>query len=499
MGMNSPMTATAALQILLVEDDPGMVVLASDRLTDVPGWRVTTADSAAQCRERIAAQTFDVTLLDRGLPDCDGSTLIREILAAQPDAVIIMLTGADSAASATEALQFGACDYIVKQVDGSHLDALPDTISRSVERARWRREEAKLRSDMELLSTAIRAAGDAVVITDCEGHVRFWNLAAEKLFGWNAAAVMGTIVPLVPEERMAEALELMKSARRGDPLVGVETKRRRRDGSVVEVSLTLTAATARDGSVRAYVGVMRDISERKALERARTDFLAMLTHDIKNPVGVVRGCAEMLAESELSEEDAESVCAIHQAAATIDRLVTDLLISATIESGQLTLARNRVRVDDLVSAAAEQFRTAATRQRIALDVQSSIDTGYLEGDRYQLERALGNLINNALKYTGPGGRISVGVTRRNGRILFHVCDTGPGISSENIPHLFDKYRRILGNGQIDGVGLGLYIVRHLVEAHGGSVAVSSAVGRGSTFVISLPAADATASATNALR
>jgi PAS domain S-box-containing protein len=329
--------------------------------------------------------------------------------------------------------------------------------------------------------------------------VRFWNLAAEKLFGWSAAAVMGTIVPFVPEERMAEAIELMKSARRGDPLVGVETKRRRRDGSLAEVSLTLTAATEADGSVRAYVAVMRDISERKALERARTDFIAMLTHDIKNPVGVVRGCAEMLAESQLSEEDAESVCAIHQAAATIDRLVTDLLISATIESGQLTLTRNRIRVDELVSGAAEQFRTAAARQRIGLDVQSPADAGFLDGDRYQLERALGNLINNALKYTGPGGQISVGVMRRNGRVLFHVCDTGPGISSENIPHLFDKYRRILGNGQIDGVGLGLYIVRHLVEAHGGSVAVSSTVGRGSTFVISLPSADAGTATTHALR
>jgi two-component system sensor histidine kinase ResE len=273
-------------------------------------------------------------------------------------------------------------------------------------------------------------------------------------------------------------------------LLGVETVRRRRNGSLVDVSLTLTAAKDVNGELLAYVAVVRDISERKALECARTDFMAMLTHDIKNPVGVVLGCADMLAESNLSSDDAESVCAIRHAAETIDRLVSDLLISAMIESGQLELQSERIPVRDLICAAVEQFRATASRQMICLEAEEITAAGFIDGDRRQLERALGNLINNAIKYTARGGRVSVGVSLCNGRILLRVCDNGPGIAAEEIPYLFDKYRRVRGNGEVEGVGLGLYIVRHLVEAHGGSIAVRSGVGRGSTFIISLPAADA---------
>jgi two-component system sensor histidine kinase ResE len=481
------MKTPSMLQILLVEDDPGMVVLARERLVDVAGWEVTAAESAEQCRSLLACRKFDVVLLDRGLPDCDGALLIAELLAALPDAAIVMLTGADSAVSATETLKLGACDYIVKQPDLSHLDELPAVIGRCIERSQWRREEARLRSEMELLLTAIRNTGDAVIMADCDRNVQFWNVAAERLFGWRAEEILGKPLPMIPPDREQESIELTERARRGDRLVGVETVRQRRDGSLVEVSLTLTAAVEANGSVRSYVAVIRDISERKAIERARADFAAMLTHDIRNPLAVVRGCAEMLAESELHAEDRESVAAIHHAAETIERLVVNLLMSATIEAGQLSLAPSRVPVDTLLTSTVEQFRAAASRQRVGLKVAPSEACGFVNGDRLQLERALGNLINNAIKYTGPGGNISVAATRQNGSVLFQVRDDGPGIDDRELPYLFDKYRRVRGTQQIDGAGLGLYIVRHLIEAHGGSVTVCSTPGEGSVFTIHLPA------------
>jgi two-component system sensor histidine kinase ResE len=340
---------------------------------------------------------------------------------------------------------------------------------------------------MELLLTAIRNTGDAVIMADCDRNVQFWNVAAERLFGWRAEEILGKPLPMIPPDREQESIELTERARRGDRLVGVETVRQRRDGSLVEVSLTLTAAVEANGSVRSYVAVIRDISERKAIERARADFAAMLTHDIRNPLAVVRGCAEMLAESELHAEDRESVAAIHHAAETIERLVVNLLMSATIEAGQLSLAPSRVPVDTLLTSTVEQFRAAASRQRVGLKVAPSEACGFVNGDRLQLERALGNLINNAIKYTGPGGNISVAATRQNGSVLFQVRDDGPGIDDRELPYLFDKYRRVRGTQQIDGAGLGLYIVRHLIEAHGGSVTVCSTPGEGSVFTIHLPA------------
>jgi len=464
-----------------------MALLAAERLAEIDGWRVTTAHSAAACRACVAQDGFDVILLDRGLPDCDGALLIAELLGALPEAVIVMLTGADSAASATETLKLGAWDYVVKQPDLGHLDELPSVIGRCMERIRWRCEEARLRDEMDLLLTAIRGTGDAVIMADCERRVQFWNLAAERLFGWRAAEVKGNPLPMIPADREAESLALTERARHGDVVVGVETVRRRRDGSCLDVSLTLTAARHADGSVRAYVAVMRDISERKVLERARADFAAMLTHDIRNPLAVVHGCAEMIGDTELSIEDRESVAAIRRAAESIERMVTDLLMSATIEAGRLSLVRSCVPVASLVSAAVDQFRTAAAHHRVLLSADGDGAAGVVDGDRLQLERALGNLINNAIKYTGPGGRVSVGAVYQNGCVHFQVRDDGPGIAAEELPYVFDKYRRVHGSEHVDGAGLGLYIVRHLAEAHGGTVSVTSAPGCGSVFTITLPA------------
>ena len=476
----------AGARILLVEDDPGMAVLAADSLIDVEDSTLTVAESAAECRAHIARQAFDVVLLDRGLPDCDGAALIGEIIAQQPDAAIVMLSGADSADSATETLLLGAWDYIVKRPDLQHLRELPAVIRRCVERKRWRENEARLRTEMEMLLTALRGTGDAVIMADTERRVHFWNAAAERLFGWRAEDVLGQPLPMVPADRELESMDLMARARSGDPLVVFETVRQRRDGSLVEVSLTLTTALNLDGSVYAYVSVIRDISERKALERARADFAAMLTHDLKNPLAVIQGCAKLLEEAGLTPEDTEWVASIDRAAGMIDRLVADLLLAATIEAGKLTLAIRPIAVGALLASAMRQFRAVAARKDITLRTAGEAETLHVSGDLVQLERALGNLIDNAIKYTPAGGVVTVQALCRNGDLWLRVEDTGPGISTEDLPHVFEKYRRARATGNVDGAGLGLYIVRYLAEAHGGTVSVDSRIGSGSVFTITLP-------------
>ena len=480
------MSAGGTLQILVVEDDAGMALLVSDRLAEVADWDVTVATSAAECRARMAEHPFDVILLDRGLPDCDGAALIGELRALRADAAIAMLTGADSADSATETLKLGAWDYVVKRPDLKYLDELPAVIRRCAERVAWQREEARLRSEVELLSTALRSAADAVVVVDGDRRVRFWNAAAERLLGWNAGEVLGTEVPVIPSEGEMEFVDLATRAARGQPLVGVETVMQRCDGSRIDVSLTLTALHNRDGSVRAFVGVMRDISERKAIERAHRDFAAMLTHYIKNPVAVIRGFASMLADADPQTEQVECVAGIDRAAETIDKLVSDFLTSAMIETGMLTLAHERVSVSRLAQVCLHQFRAAASQKGIALEHSQDGGDASVRGDQMQLERALTNVLGNAIKFTPPGGTVTLDTVRQHDAVLLHVRDTGPGISAEELPQVFDKYRRVKGSERIDGAGLGLYIVRSLVEAHGGSVCVRSEPGGGAQFTITLP-------------
>jgi PAS domain S-box-containing protein len=482
------MAAESPLEILVVEDDPGMALLVAERLGEVEGWGVTTAHSAAECRARVAEQSFDVILLDRGLPDCDGATLIQEFLARQSDVAIIMLTGADSADSATETLQMGAWDYVVKRPDLRYLEELPGMIRRWAGRLAWRRERARLQEEVDLLLAAMRCEADAVIVVGVDGTVQFWNAAAERLFGWTADEILHQPLPVIPSAYQAQFNALGERARAGQPLVGVEAELQRRDGSRVEVGLTLTAVTGADDAVRAYVGVVRDISERKQIERDRADFAAMLTHDMKNPLMVIQGYAEMLAGGGLPPELADLAARIQRAAHTMQTLVTNFLTSATIESGNLTLERERIGVAEWLAAAVRQFAAEAARARVTLTLGPVPPAAAVTGDRVQLERVLNNLIGNAIKYTPAGGTVTVDAAGDGAAVCIRVADTGLGIAAEELPCVFEKYRRQRDTRRIDGTGLGLYIVKSLVEAHGGRVTVASETGRGTTFEVRLPAA-----------
>jgi len=478
------------VQILVVEDDPGMLVLAEDRLAEVEGWEVTGASAAAQCRALIATRRFDVILLDRGLPDGDGATLIGELIGAFPDVAIVMLTGADSAESATETLKLGAWDYVVKRPDLKHLDDLPAIVRRCVERIRWRRDETRLRHEMDLLLTAIRSTGDAVIMTDCERRVHFWNAAAEKLFGWRAEEVLGELLPVVPPDCEAEAAELSERARQGDPLVGIETVRRRRDGSLVEVSLTLTAAAHADGSVRAYVAVVRDISERKALERARADFVAILAHDIRTPLSVITGYTQIALDSDgVPDEVREFLLGTERSTRTLLSLVANYLQCSRIEAGQLILAKRPLAVNELLERVCQPVLTECAGRGVTLNTQLRAGLPLVDGDPVALEQVFANLLQNAFKFTPEAGCITIQSEHAGRYVVVSVIDTGPGVPTEELPKLFGRYRQAVGGHQRSGTGLGLFIVKTLVEAHGGGVCASSTLGVGSRFTVRLPAAD----------
>jgi len=485
------MSDSDELRVLVVEDDVGMALLVTERLED-EGWDVTTVGSAAECRECVAEQSFDVFLLDRGLPDCDGASLIDELYAGKSDRAVVMLTGADSAESATETLKMGAWDYVVKHPDLGYLDELPGVVRRCAERIELQREQERLRAEVDLLLTAIRSAGDVVIMTDPEGMVRFWNAAAEKLFGWTADEVKGGPLPIISEDRVGEFEDLGDRAKKGQPLVGVETVAQRRDGSPVEVSLTVTAVCNPDGSVMAFVAVAHDISARRQLERDRADFVAMLTHDIKNPITTIFGYASELGDANLAPEYVECITAIERSGEMINTLVSNFLISTTIERGTLRLAKERVLVAEFVEDCVRQFRPAAAHVEVGLEQQVDIGPVAIIGDHLQLQRAVSNLIGNALKFTPAGGSVTVSAEEREQSVRILVRDTGPGINPDELPYMFEKYRREKGTHRIDGAGLGLFITRSLIEAHGGTISATSELGVGSTFEIRLPLAPSAA-------
>jgi signal transduction histidine kinase len=240
--------------------------------------------------------------------------------------------------------------------------------------------------------------------------------------------------------------------------------------------------------------LQNEILERQHMERQRQEFLTMLTHDIRNPLGVILGYTDMLQE-EFVEGNAAEVCAeilprLRSNALTVFSLVDNYLDVSCLEDRPFHLTKEPVDLNSLLYRVGQHYEIEAKRRCITLKLALHPSLPVVQGNMVALERVLSNLVHNALKFTSEEGRVTLSSSYNAHEVIATVTDTGPGIAPEDIPLLFEKYRRIEHPEAQEGNGLGLFIVKALVEAHGGRIEVQSAPGQGSCFSVFLPLSQA---------
>jgi signal transduction histidine kinase len=258
---------------------------------------------------------------------------------------------------------------------------------------------------------------------------------------------------------------------------------RRKDGATVPVEVQTTAVELPDG--RIYVSAMRDIGERRALERMQQELLATVTHDLKNPLASINGHAQLLQRRQAYAE--RSVLAILSETRRLGRLIDDLLDVTRAEAGQLNLARDWGDVLAAVQAVVEAAQEVSAEHQVDLEAPDGPVIAFFDRDR--LEQVIQNLVLNAIKYSPEGGRVLVTLEELDDEVRVTVSDQGIGIDAETLPRLFGRFYRseAARDRRLPGLGLGLYVTRSLVEAHGGRIwAESSGAGQGSRFVVLLP-------------
>ncbi len=376
------------------------------------------------------------------------------------------------------------------------------------------RKEAQeaLRQESSLLHALMDNIPDAIYFKDAEGRFVRVNRHAPYRGNKNPEEVVGrTDFDFFAEAHARAAYEdEQRIVRTGQPLVDKEEKEVYPDGSTTWLSTTKVPVFDGEGRVTGIVGISRDITERKrALEagielareqaaraeaeranRLKDEFLATLSHELRTPLTAILGWARMLSDGFVREEmRADALGIIYRNARSQAQLIDDLLDVSRIITGKLRIEVRPVDLAPVVEAAVAVVRPAASAKRVQLQTVFEPGTGLIAGDPERLQQVVWNLLSNAVKFTPNGGRVQVKLGRVNSRVEVAVSDTGAGIAPEFLPHVFDRFRQAdMGTTRRHGgLGLGLAIVRHLVELHGGTVRAESAgEGLGTTFRVSLP-------------
>lgn len=231
--------------------------------------------------------------------------------------------------------------------------------------------------------------------------------------------------------------------------------------------------------------------ERDRRERSKSEFLSTVSHDLKSPLGVVQSLAELLLDGDagpLSDTQANFIRQMHVSTHHALTLAHNLLGATRIEAGNLVMHRLPERLDLVMEKVLNIARSASDLKKLTLCFAADDDVPLVNVDRLQLERAVNNIIDNAIKHTPNGGTVDVTIERRRDAVAIVVRDDGPGIPADQLPHLFEKYGSRPRNSRVDGSGLGLFIVKAIIEAHGGAVRLESVLGRGTTVTLLLPLA-----------
>ena len=485
---------------ILIVDDEKVIREGVERALSKKGYIIAKAESGERGIELIKQEGFDIVLLDLMMPGIDGFGVLEWIKENEPQIQVIVITGFATVSKAVSAMKQGAFDFVGKPFTPDYIRIV---VERAVDKISLKAETEKLREEKSLslkaiqqeqsrLKTVFGCMVEAVLITDPEGVVVLHNPAAIKLLEIQTDPVIGKHLSASISDNNATAM--VEESMAG----GVVVTREFAPGSISRRFLRAhcSPVLSSSGVVLGSVTTFEDVSTNKEIDRMKSDFVAMVAHELKSPLASIEQMIYAL-QVDCQYEAQFSCNKLHNrmTVRTKDllRLIDNLLNLSKLESGTIVFNLEATRGHDIIQDLVEVAAPQAEAKNITVNYVPCEEDWWFNVDYDHIRTAIMNIISNAVKYTPDGGVVTVETSLSGGFANLVFKDSGIGISSEDLPHIFDRFYRVKGKAtrHITGSGLGLSLVKEVVEAHQGYIEVQSIPDEGTTFSLSFPVAEPT--------
>ena len=486
---------------ILVIDDEQIMREGCSRILSKNGWTVITAENGRQGLDEIQArpEKIDAVLLDLMMPGVSGMEVLDQIRTIDANLLVIVITGYATVESAVEAMKKGAYDFIPKPFTP---DQLRIVVRRALERRALQKEAEFLRRERERslrdiatekskMKTIINCMGDGVLVCDRDGCIVLTNPAASRMLKTSESSLLGNFLSQC--NLHSELSKTIEESLKAKDLSYTSVSQELSIGESGEIFLRAHTAPVRNdiGEVMGSVTVLEDISHLKELDKMKSDFIAMVAHELRAPIAAVEQQLTVILNKmagEVTKKQEQLLFRAKERTKGLLDLIKDLLDLSKIEAGKMVQYMEPLSLQEVIQRVVDMMRAEAEGKKIDLQFSGPNQISLINADRNSMDGIFTNLISNAIKYTPEGGKVWVTLSEEGGFVKATVSDTGIGVKKEDLPRIFDKFYRVktTETRQIIGTGLGLSIVQSIVDAHLGSISVDSEVGKGTTFTVLLP-------------
>ncbi len=377
--------------------------------------------------------------------------------------------------------------------DRALLGSFADQAAIAVHNARLHQQTSE---EKQRLDAILESSADGILIMNAAHTIQRFNRALARMTGWNASAALGqahdAVIRWVHRE---PGPDLDEAEAGGWPLnpnpapLYVEGDLLRKGGGYLPAAITYAPLFDAEGHLVNLIADVRDITKFREAEELKSTFISIISHELRTPVSLIKGYAETLLREDANWDAGvvrDSLAVIDEEADHLAEMIENLLDASRLQAGALRMNMAEVALDALARRLVEKFKTQSDKH--TFEVEFPADFPVIMGDELRLTQVLSNLLSNAIKYSPAGGRIRVRGNSGPSQVTVSVSDQGPGIAAADLPHVFERFYRADSDltKRVKGAGLGLYLAKAVVEAHGGQIHVVSPPGQGTTFSFTLP-------------